>query len=346
MRTLFNKSLLFQRPWRAVAPGLALLGLCACQPQTVRSPPVNAANWDVDGEREEQLAGEMALIPAGAFRMGDLDDAPVARALPVHSVTLPAFMIGKHEVTMGQFWRFVKATGYRTEAEQGVDFDGCFVAGERKMRPRRNWWEAEYPQEENHPVGCVSWNDAQEFISWLRKRTGKMYRLPTEAEWEYAARAGSETRYYFGEEAEQLCRHGNVMDRTLSPVSDGGWLEWDSPAADCDDGAFFPTTTGRYQPNGYGLHDVYGNVDEWLQDCWNSDYQGAPDDGGAWEDGDCERRVARGGSYADTLQHLNSAMRSSFLRTMRSNALGFRLARDATPEDMAAGADAVPKAGQ
>ena len=119
-----------------------------------------------------------------------------------------------------------------------------------------------------HPAVCVSWNDAEAFIAWLAAQTGKTYRLPTEAEWEYAARAGSTTKYHFGNSESQLCRYGNHADSSTD-------FSWRNKA--CSDGVGKRTATvGRYQPNSYGLYDVHGNVWEWVADCWNDSYAGAP----------------------------------------------------------------------
>ena len=133
---------------------------------------------------------------------------------------------------------------------------------------------------------CVSWNDAQAFIAWLAEQTGETYRLPTEAEWEYAARAGSTTKYHFGNSDSQLCRYANHADTITG-------YKWRNKS--CSDGVGKRTASvGRYQPNSYGLYDMHGNVNEWVQDCWNDSYAGAPSDGRAGHCGDCSRRGLRG----------------------------------------------------
>ena len=144
----------------------------------------------------QQYAGEMVNIPAGSFRMGDLSGEGYDWEKPVHSVRVPAFSMGKYEVTVGQFRRFVEATGYRTEAERNTDgTQGCSVHADGatgwELTAGTSWRNPGFSVGDNHPVVCVSWNDAQAFVKWLNSKAGGNFRLPTEAEWEYAVRAGS-----------------------------------------------------------------------------------------------------------------------------------------------------------
>ena len=167
---------------------------------------------------------------------------------------------------------------------------------------------------------CVSWNDAEAFVEWLGAQTGQAFRLPTEAEWEYAARAGSTTKYHFGNSESQLCRYGNHADSSTD-------FDWRNKS--CSDGVGKRTAAvGRYQPNSYGLYDVHGNVWEWLADCWNDSYAGAPSDGRAWTLGDCSLRVVRGGSWYLVPRNLRSASRYRYTRSNRFDFIGFRLVQD------------------
>ena len=226
------------------------------------------------------LAGEMVAISAGSFSMGDLSGEGDDNEKPVHRVTVPAFRLGKHEVTFAQ-WDACVADG------------GC-----GGYRPGDMGWGRG-----NRPVINVSWDDAQLFIQWLNGKTGGGYRLPAESEWEYAVRAGTRTKYHFGNSISsgQANFDGN-HDKTV-PV-------------------------GSYSANGWGLHDMHGNVREWVQDCWNEDYRGAPGDGSAWESGYCTAHVIRGGSWLNTAWDLRSADRGGYTRTGRNFYQGFRLARD------------------
>ena len=271
-----------------------------------------------------ELAGEMVSIPGGTFRMGDLSGDGKDNERPVHSVTVPAFNMGKHEVTVGQFQRFVEATEYRTAAERNADGkEGCYAytAGEGwDWTWGRSWRRPGYSVGDDQPVVCVSWNDVQAFITWLTQQTGESYRLPTESEWEYAARAGSTTKYHFGNDESELCQYANHRDNST---------DFDRRNKSCSDGVGNRSAAvGRYQPNRFGLYDVHGNVFEWVQDCYNDSYAGAPSDGRVWELGDCNRRVRRGGSWGDYSEAGRAANRGWGNRSSRNDALGFRLAQD------------------
>ena len=246
------------------------------------------------------LAGEMVLIPGGSFQMGDLSGEGDDDEKPVHRVTVPAFRLGKHEVTVGQFRRFVTETGYNAG-------NSCqaYVRGKWEERSGRSWRSPGFSQTDADPVVCVSWDDAQRFIGWLNGKTGGGYRLPAESEWEYAARVGTRTKYHFGNSISSGQANFRASGhRKTVPV-------------------------GSYSANGWGLHDMHGNVWEWVQDCWNDSYRGAPGDGSAWESGNCtRRRVARSGSWVNTARLLRSANRDWPSRTDRYYDQGFRLARD------------------
>ena len=157
----------------------------------------------------------------------------------------------------------------------------------------------------------VSWEDAVAYVRWLSGQTGERYRLPSEAEWEYAARAGSVTAYSWG----------NEIGRNRANCHGCG-SQWDDRQT---------APVGSFGPNGWGLHDMHGNVLEWVQDCWNGSYGGAPSDGSAWERGDCSQRVLRGGSRGIDPGYLRSANRARFTTTVRSHFIGFRVARTITP---------------
>ena len=257
------------------------------------------------------LTGDMVSIPGGTFRMGDLSGDGYDNEKPVHNVTVPSFKLGKYEVTVGQFRRFVEATGYRTDAERGMGGnEGCrtYTDDDWDWTPGRSWKNPGYAIEDNQPVVCVSWNDAQAFIEWLTEQTGETYRLPSEAEWEYAARSGTRTKYSWG----------NDIGYNRANCAECG-SRWDDHRA---------APVGSFSANAWGLHDMHGNVWEWVQDCWNKNYMGAPSDGSAWVSGDCNLRVHRGGSWYNTPRRLRSADRNGFTRANRSYNRGFRLAKD------------------
>ena len=275
---------------------------------------------------------EMVVVPAGAFRMGCASDDCDDDEKPAHDVAIRGdFALGRYEVTVGEFRSFVEATGYRTDAEKDAG-RGCRTVEimdrtEWGSTPGRNWRNLEYPVRDAQPVTCVSWNDAKAYARWLARETGAAYRLSSEAEWEYAVRAGSSrTRYYFGDAAERLCDYGNVADQT--PLPNGS--RWTN-RAECSDGAVYPATVGSYRPNVFGLYDMHGNVLEWTEDCWNGSYAGAPSDGSAWLLRDCAKRVLRGGSWVDDPRLLRAAKRYKSASGNRDLIIGFRVARTLAP---------------
>ncbi|MCB1915627.1 MAG: formylglycine-generating enzyme family protein [Rhodocyclaceae bacterium] len=238
-----------------------------------------------DTFRDCAVCPEMVVVPAGEFRMGSpASELGLGRDEgPPHRVRIgEAFAVGKFEVTFAQW-------------------DACVGAGGCRYRPKDNWGR------DAQPVIKVSWNDAQVYLNWLSEKTGRSYRLLSEAEWEYAARAGSTTRYPWGDEPGR----GNAnFDASGGPL-----------------GSRQSTPVGRFDANRFGLYDMIGNVAEWVADCWHGSYQGAPADGRAWTSGDCERRVVRGGSWYDVPANARSALRLKFPPGLRNLDLGFRVAR-------------------
>jgi formylglycine-generating enzyme required for sulfatase activity len=225
---------------------------------------------------------EMVVVPAGKFMMGTPEDRPAPDSQrPQHEVTISKpFAIGKYEVTY-------------------AEWDACVAAGGCPNAADEGWGRGRLP------VSHVSWTDAERYVTWLSKLTGKTYRLPSEAEWEYAARAGTTTLYSFG-------------DNEAAAFSLYAWYERDS------DGKTHPV--GEKKPNGFGLYDMHGNVWEWVQDCHQSSYQGAPTDGSAWTTGDCASRVIRGGSYSSTTGRFRSDSRDAAPIVDGGRSLGFRVA--------------------
>ena len=181
-----------------------------------------------------------------------------------------------------------------------------------------NWRNVAFPQTVRHPAVCISWNDAIAYVEWLSRHAGERYRLPSAAEWEYAARGGTNTPWYWGSSTEPQCRNANGADRS----TDFPWR------IDCSDGYAKTSLVGSFQPNAFGLHDMLGNAWEWVQDCYTLSYVGAPSDGSAWEEDDCAGRVLRGASWASTPKYLRAAHRGGEWPSFRSDYTGFRVARD------------------
>jgi formylglycine-generating enzyme required for sulfatase activity len=277
---------------------------------------------------------EMVVVPPGRFQMGspasevgrEPDEGPVREVRIGYPLA-----VGRHEVTRREFGRFVATTGYRTEAERNVGAQGCFGWNGSKFDwvPGLNWRSPGFDQGEDHPVVCVSWNDAQVYLKWLNDSApGRGYRLLSEAEWEYAARAGrGSSRYPWGDDvdAREQCAWANGADQTAKaqvPYA-GGWT-----VSNCSDGHAYTSPVGRFRANAFGLHDMHGNVWEWVQDVWHDSYAGAPSDGSAWMGGgDQSRRVLRGGSGINTPQYLRSAIRLRSTPVSRIDDTGFRIAR-------------------
>jgi formylglycine-generating enzyme required for sulfatase activity len=198
-----------------------------------------------------------------------------------------------------------------------LDASGSFIT------TNGTWHSPGFPQTGRDPVVCVGWDDAKAYVAWLSVRTGQVYRLPTEAEWEYAARAGTTTARYFSADPAQVCHYTNVVDLDYSEQHPG---EIGANRA-CRDGYVFTSPVGRFPPNPYGLYDMLGDVMDWTEDCWNPGYRGAPTDGAAWLTGDCSRHVVHGGSWDAGLMVVRSAMRRGILIAKRNTTFGFRVAR-------------------
>ena len=275
-----------------------------------------------EGIRDCDECPELVVVPAGSFMMGSpsSEAGRDADQGPVHRVTIAApFAVGVNEVTRGEYARFVAATG-RGPGGSCWTYEG----GEWEERSGRDWRRPGFNQTDAHPVVCVDWEDAKSYVRWMSGETGKGYRLLSESEWEYAARGGTGTARYWGESASGQCRYGNGADRSLKRR----YSDWQRDTVGCDDGAVHTAEVGRYEANGYGLHDVLGNVWEWVGDCRHDSYAGAPSDGSAWTgSGDCGRRVARGGSWVSRPRYLRSASRGSISTGSRFSNAGFRVAR-------------------
>ena len=266
---------------------------------------------------------EMVVIPAGSFMMGSVehDGKSEDEPGPQRLVEIgDPFAVGKFEVKYGEFLHFVSATGYQVE--------GCrFWDGNSwKFDSHRSWRDPGFEQTETHPVACVSWADAWEYIGWLRKETGEDYRLPSEAEWEYAARAGTTTRYSWGDDVSMACNYANGHDLDSKELNG---FDWDP--FPCDDGYTGTAPVGIFRANNFALHDVHGNLWEWVEDRWHKSFDGAPSDGKPWQQGTSSARVLRGGSWVSGPGSLKSTGRNGYRLGTRNSAVGFRVARGLTP---------------
>lgn len=264
----------------------------------------------------------MTLVAAGSFEMGspDTQAGRYGNEGPLHTVRVAQFYMGTYEVTRAQFGVFVAATGHDTGQRCSTSEDGKMA-----QRDGRSWRNPGYPQTDADPVVCVSWDDAQAYARWLSERSGQQFTLPSEAQWEYAARAGNQAARPWGDLADGACQYANVMDATGKAQVAG--IAWE--AHRCDDGYAYSAPVGRFSPNRFGLHDMIGNVWEWTADCWNRSYQGAPTDGSVWTGGNCTLRANRGGGWYGEARDARSAYRDTLAADTRDANVGFRLAHAA-----------------
>lgn len=276
----------------------------------------------------KELGISLVRIESGRFQMGSADPARFGGFSqsegPQHSVVISQdLLVARHEVTVGQFQKFVSHTDYVTEAEQtGNGCNGLDVASGNVVRKSACVWSSPgFRQTDDHPVVCVSWNDAMAFCQWLTSKTGQTFRLPTEAEWEYCCRAGSDRMFATGDDANSLGRIANCGDLSLKALcrSLTSTAEW-------DDSYPFPAPVGSFQANTFGIYDMHGNVGEWCLDWFDADYFArspevdprGPEQADTW-------RVVRGGSWYNSPVSCRSSGRHDGVPTEASTTNGFRV---------------------
>lgn len=273
---------------------------------------------------------EMVVIPLGSFQMGSPNNEAGRQKNegPRFEVRFSrGFAVSRTEITVGQFRQFINATGYVTASlKNGKATVYDETTGTLAEKSGVTWQDDHLGRKAKPelPVIHISWEDARAYAEWLSRETGKRYRLPTEAEFEYALRAGSTTRYPWGDgEPDRVV--GNFtgdQDRSESKRS------WSNAFKDYDDGHWGPAPVASYEPNPFGLYDMAGNVSEWTEDCWHDSYQRAPADGSAWVNPGCARRVIRGASWASAPDQVRSAFRLSAAPTATNPRLGLRVVRE------------------
>ena len=263
----------------------------------------------------------MVVIPPGKFSLGSpgsehgrgSDENPQQQATIAY-----ALAVGKYPVTRGEFAAFVKETGRMLGACE--HWNGRSFAVEAGIH-----WNNTFHQTDRDPVVCVNWDDAQAYVQWLSRKTGRSYRLLSEAEWEYSARAGTTTAWYWGDNEADQCRYANGADLSARAqgISAAGFVN-------CDDRYPHTSPVGTFRPNPFGLYDMAGNAGEWVEDCYHDTYRGAPTDGSAVET--CMpkfhyARVMRGGGWNAIPAWMRSASRDVEVPSLRSETFGFRVAR-------------------
>jgi formylglycine-generating enzyme required for sulfatase activity len=253
---------------------------------------------------------EMVVIPPGKFMMGslksekerDINEGPRRKV-----AIAKAFAVGQFEITRAQFAVFVTETGH--------DVGKCWIFDKgrwKKNQPNKSYQNPGFHQDDTHPAVCVNWNDAKAYVGWLSRKTKKNYRLLTEAEWEYVARAKTDTPFWWGQSI-------STSQANYKGVNSKGSAE-----------NFRQKTVpvDHFKANEFGLYNVHGNVLEWVEDCWHDNYNGAPTDGTAWiTGGDCSKPVLRGGSWFEGSKDLRSADRIYGIAHYRFSNSGFRVAR-------------------
>jgi formylglycine-generating enzyme required for sulfatase activity len=292
----------------------------------------------------------MVVLPPGRFTMGSPDDEAERDGDegPRHEVTIGApLAVGRFAITRGEFARFAvdnsgagnSGAGNSGAGNSGAGNSGpgsggaggCFTLSADAIwaqQPAAGWQAPGFPQDDRHPVVCIGFDEALAYTRWLSARTGKPYRLLSEAEFEYAARAGTDTRYWWGNDPDhtQQCRFANGPDAAVKEA----YPAWSWTVTACRDGHVQTAPAGAFPPNAFGLHDMSGNVWQWTADCYRGDYTNAAFDGSPWRDDACNLRVLRGGSWG-VPGDLRTAFRSGFVPGMRASDFGFRVARDLGP---------------
>jgi formylglycine-generating enzyme required for sulfatase activity len=300
---------------------LAMVGLCLLPAPSFAAAPSGGTPAPKRMKSFRDCAGcpVMVKLPAGRFEMGSPagEEGRADDEGPVRRVKIAAFAMGRTEITRKQFALFAKSTGYKSGEK-------CWTLEEGKVEERAGDWNTlRYLQEDDYPIGCINRNDALAYTKWLSRRAGKRYRLPTEAEWEYAARAGTRTARYWGDDPHQACAFANGADRTAQARIEGA-SSWS--IHDCTDGFDYTAPVGSFKANAFGLHDMLGNAWEWTVDGYHDSYQGAPADGRAWT-GEGRKFVLRGGSWNNAPRNMRSAGRNSYEATRRFSFFGFRVVR-------------------
>ncbi|AUT36148.1 formylglycine-generating sulfatase enzyme [Acinetobacter pittii] len=287
----------------------------------------------------DSFCPEMTVIPAGSFLMGgnineqEQQNVPAQSRpyeLPQHLVQVEKpFAMSTYETTIAEFQAFQKETGWEVEGCRNWETrNGVFNMWYRDDLNPNNSGMNQTPQD---PVVCVRREDGREFAKWLSKKTGQTYRLPTEVEWEYAARAGTTTAYYWGDDLnlDQACKYANVLDPSTAAAlpQTSGWSLFK-----CTDGYAFTSPVGKFLPNNFGLYDMSANAREWVDDCWHSNYENAPSVNRRWgeeNNGQCNFPVLRGGAWIYNTYNVRTAYRNAYVTSQaRSIMWGFRLVRE------------------
>lgn len=272
---------------------------------------------------------ELVVVPAGKFNMGTARGVRIANEtgeIPAVQVTiLQPFLLGRYEVTRAEFEVFARETSFWPKVTCRIWNHGR----SRYEEDERTWREPGVPSDPSakHPVTCVSWDEAKAFVAWLAQKTGKPYRLPSAAEWEYAARAGSQDLYPWGPDAGGGCKFANLYDISARRATPQAWRH-----APCVDGFASIAPVGSLAANKFDLFDMIGNVAEWTEDCATRSHIGRPGDGRPWKWVGCARVIQRGGGGFTSTEQARPGYHGDAAPGDHSDFGGFRVARDLTAE--------------
>lgn len=288
-------------------------------PTILRTADTGAMLWDC------ATCPQMVIVPAGSFTIGSPPDEPgrTADEGPQRRILLAyPFAVSRFEITRGEYEAFVRATGRPV-------LGGCLTdrakMGEWAPEPNTTLRDPGFEQQDNHPVLCVNWDDAQAYVAWLNAQSGGGYRLLSEAEWEYVARAGTTATFPWGPSADDGCADANLGDATMHDKY--ARVLSDYPLAACRDGALNTAPVGSYRANAFGLHDLIANTGEWVEDCATMSYDTLPADGSADVGGDCSRRIVRSGSWGSQIKDTRVANRTRYPVSHVDDSIGIRVAK-------------------
>ncbi len=261
----------------------------------------------IGSNKSEQEKGQLSVGESGEYEK------------PEFTVSLPSFSLAKTEITRGQFRKFIESSSYKPSA-------GCWLFKTIlwKFDKKRNWANPGFSQDDHHPVVCVNWDDANAYAQWLADTTGKKYRLASEVEWEYAARGGKQSKYFWGESISRACEFANVYDVNGKQTIKNKWQKH----SQCDDGAVYTRSVAMYKANDFGLFDMIGNVMEWVDDCWTTQHDVSNSSGDSRRDGGCAKRVQKGSHFNFSQFSLRPAARWADEPIDRSIYGGFRVMRE------------------
>lgn len=283
---------------------------------------------------------EMVIVPKGSFIMGGTNEEAISEGVnatvaswerPQHMVTIQKpFAIATTEVTLGAFKEFIRETNYALPqgcTSLNAPSDPATGLATLAFIEDYNYENPGFSQDNDHPVVCVRREDARAYANWISRKTGKNYRLPTEAEWEYTTRAGTQTIYFWGDDKNEACLYANVYDHSSDAENLYGYQRFE-----CSDSFPYTAPVASFLPNNFGVYDLLANAREWVDDCWHYSYQSAPTDGSRWgseNNGLCRFGVLRGGAWAYNTFNVRVAYRNAYFSSQaRASMWSFRLARE------------------